>query len=155
METPEQVLLDPVRHLFPHLPDHVFHPLPAKPVDLLIGNNFFKLHPDGGQGRDCVGDLKALQSNYAAGWVLAGSHPLLKMSASSLSTAAHFIARVNRVELLPEKLPNFWEGDALGVLPERRCNRCTNCSECSDPALILSRKDQEELEELQNNTWGP
>ena len=77
MEPPEPVDLSPIRHLFPHLPDSIFIPLPKKPVDLLIGNNFFQLHPDGGQGRDAVADLKALQSGFGDGWVIAGSYLLL------------------------------------------------------------------------------
>ena len=152
MEEAEPVDLRPIRHLFPHLPDGVFLPLPKKPVDLLIGNNFFQLHPDGGQGRDAVGDLKALQSRFGDGWVIAGTHPLLKLASSSLSAATHCIAQINRCEIVPQLLPSFWEGDSLGVLPPKRCNRCMKCSTCTDPALIHSRKDQEELEELQKNT---
>ena len=153
MEPPEPVDLGTVRHLFPHLPDSIFLPLPKKLVDLLIGNNFFKLHPDGGQGRDCVGDLKALQSRYGDGWVIAGSHPLLQPAAASLTSAAMSIVRINKCEIVPENLPGFWEGDTLGVLPPKKCKRCIGCSNCSDPALIHSRRDQEELEELQKNTW--
>jgi hypothetical protein len=153
METPEPVDLSPIRHLFPHLPSSVFLPLPKKPVDLLIGNNFFKLHPDGGQGRDAAGDLKVLQSRYGDGWVIAGSHPLLKPTAASLTAAALSIVKINKCEIVPEHLPGFWEGDTLGVLPPKRCKRCIGCSNCSDPALIHSRRDQEELEELQKNTW--
>ena len=109
-------------------------------MDLLIGNNFFQLHPDGGQGRDAVGDLRALQSRYGAGWVIAGSHPLLKTTSSLYTAAAQYIVQIHRCEIVPELLPGFWEGDALGVLPQR-CNRCLKCSTCTDPALIHSRKE--------------
>ena len=152
MDPPEPVNLTPIRHLFPHLPDSVFIPLPRKPVDLLIGNNFFQLHPDGGQGRNAVGDIKVLDSSFGSGWVIAGTHPLLEQVPVQLSTAAHCIAKINRCEVVPELLPGFWEGDSLGVLPPKRCNKCMNCSQCTDPALIHSRKEQEELDELQKNT---
>ena len=49
MEPPDPVDIKAVRHLFPHLPNAVFSPLPKKPIDLLIGNNFLQIHPDGGQ----------------------------------------------------------------------------------------------------------
>ena len=152
MEPPDPVDIKAVRHLFPHLPDAVFSPLPKKPIDLLIGNNFLQIHPDGGQGQDAVGDLKALHSRFGTGWVIAGSHPLLKLATSSLCSVAHCIAKVNKCEIVPESLPGFWEGDALGVLPPKRCNRCMTCSSCTDPALIHSRKEQDELEELEKNT---
>ena len=153
MEPPDPVDLGPVKHLFPHLPSAVFVPLARKPVDILVGNNFFQLHPDGGQGRDSCGDLKALQSKYGAGWIIAGSHPLLNVSASQLSSAGSCIVKVNRCSIVPESLPSFWDCDALGVQPPKRCDRCKGCKNCSDPALIHSRKEEEELEILKQNTW--
>ena len=152
MEPPDPTDLSLIRHLFPHLPASVFAPPEQKPVDLLIGNNFLGLHPDGGQGRDAVGDLRALQSKFGLGWVIAGTHPLLKSCSSPLTVAAHCIARVNKCQVAPQLLPSFWESDSLGVLPPKKCNKCLSCSNCSDPALILSRKDQEELDELKKNT---
>ena len=107
-------------------------------MDLLIGNNFFQLHTDGGQGRDAVGDLRALQSWViagSAGWVIAGSHPLLKTSSSLYTAAAQYIAQIHRCEIVPELLPGFWEGDALGVLPPKRCNMCLKCSTCRGKVL--------------------
>ena len=152
METPEPVSMVPIRHLFPHVPEDVFTPLVKKPVDLLIGNNFFHLHPDGGQGRDAAGDLKALHSQFGLGWVIAGSHSLLKPVASPLTLAAHCIAKVNKCVVAPHLSPSFWEGDTLGVVAPKRCSKCLSCNQCSDPALIHSRKEQEELDELIKNT---
>ena len=103
MEPPDPVDLGPVKHLFPHLPSTVFAPLARKPVDILVGNNFFQLHPGGGHGRDSCGDLKALQSKYGAGWIIAGSHPLLKVSASQLSSAESCIVKVNRCSIFSTK----------------------------------------------------
>ena len=37
----------------------------------------------------------------------------------------------------------------MGVLPPKRCGRCVRCRQCLDPALIFSRKEQEELEMLE------
>ena len=152
METPDPLDMAALRHLFPHLPESVFAPLTKKPVDLLIGNNFFHLHPDGGQGRDAVGDMKALHSQFGFGWIIAGSHPLLKPAPTPLSLSAHCIAKVNKCEISPHLSPSFWEGDNLGVEAPKKCNRCLSCSQCSDPALIHSRREQDELDELKKNT---
>ena len=36
-------------------------------------------------------------------------------------------------------------------MPQKRCSLCLSCSVCKDDALIHSRKEQDELEMLQNN----
>ena len=113
MDNPDPVDLSPVRKLFPHLPREVFLPLDDKPVDLLIGTNFFQLHPDGGQGRDASGDLKALQSNFGHGWVIGGTHPSIKTCPAVLTKEAFNIARVNKLSVAPDDIASFWEGRCL------------------------------------------
>ena len=152
MDSPDAVNLDSIRGLFPHIPGEIFTTLPKKPVDILIGNNFFQLHPDGGRGINAVGDLKILRSKFGSGFVVAGSHPRLKISSSSMNVASLNIAQINKCEIIPTSMPNFWEADSLGVLPPKRCSRCLGCSNCSDSALIHSRRDQEELDLLKENT---
>ena len=151
MEPPDHVDLSSVQHLFPHLPSSVFQPRSQKSPDILLGNNFLGLHPSGGQGRDAVGDLRAYQSDFGDGWVLAGTHPDLKPGRCSLTSSAYNLARVFKCEIVPELLPSFWEGECMGVLPPKRCGRCLRCTECTDPALIRSRKDQEELDILEKS----
>ena len=151
MESPDPLDLSSVRSLFPHIPKEVFAPSSKKPVDILMGNNFLGLHPDGGIGRDAVGDMRAYQSQFGLGWVLAGTHPDIKPGRSMLSVNAVNLARIFKCEVVPELLPSFWEGECLGVLPPKRCGKCLRCSQCSDPGLIHSRKEQEELEMLENS----
>ena len=151
MQPPEPLDVSVVRPLFPHVPAKVFAKQRRKPVDILMGNNFLGIHPEGGLGRDCNGDLKVYQSQFGSGWVLAGTHPSLKPSSVQLSTAACSLARVFKCEVIPENLPSFWEGECMGVLPPKRCGKCLRCSECSDTGIMRSRKDQEELEMLQKN----
>ena len=150
MEPPEPIDLSSVRNLFPHLPGEIFLPSPKKPVDILVGNNFLQEHPSGGNGRDSVGDMRAYQSWYGSGWVLAGSHPSLIPGKSVLSTSAHHLARIYKCDIAPQLLPSFWEADCLGVLPAKRCGKCLRCLQCSDLGLVHSRKDQEELEMIKN-----
>ena len=151
MNPPELIDLTPVRHLFPHLPDSAFVSLPKKPVDMLIGNNFLGIIPSDGAARDIVGDLRAHHSQFGDGWVLAGTHPALKSDKFALSSSAHNLARIFKCEVVPDALPNFLEGECLGVLPPSRCGKCSRCTECTDPALIRSRKDQDELDILKKS----
>ena len=148
MEPSDAMDLSAIRSLFPHVPEEVFVRNQSKPVDILMGNNFLGLHPDGGQGRDCVGDMKVYQSQFGNGWVLAGTHPDIRPSSSQLTSAASNLARIFKCEVVPELLPSFWEGDCLGVLPPKRCGKCLRCTECSDQGLVHSRKEQDELEML-------
>ena len=148
MEPPDEIDLTQIKHLFPHLPSQAFSSIKSKSVDILIGNNFLGEHPNGGQGRDAIGDLRAYQSHYGSGYVFAGTHPALSKNNSKLLSSAIQLARVHKCEVAPELLPSFWEGECLGVLPPKRCGKCLRCSDCSDQGLIHSRKDQEELDML-------
>ena len=150
MENSDSVDLFRVRGLFPHVPDQVFVENRTGSVDILIGNNVLGLHPNGGRGRDAVGDLVAFQSEFGSGWVIAGTHPLLQDHSPKLSPYVVNLARVMKCEIIPHSLPSFWEGDNLGVVPPKRCGKCIRCTECSDPALIHSREKQDELETLEN-----
>ena len=163
MEPPEPVDMHVVRHLFPHVHAGVFDSLSKKRIDMLVGLNFFSLHPDGGQGINCVGNLKMLHSKFSKGWLLGGSHPDLLTTSSNLTSSALTVARVCRVEVKPvfgiqsdvnfkpQYSMDFWQADGLGVLPPKRCCRCMKCSDCNDAALIHSRKEQDELELCQKS----
>ena len=150
MEDPDPIDMTSLRHLFPSVPEEAFAPRVKKPVDILVGNNFLGLHPSGGQGQYCVGDIRAYESKFGCGWVLAGTHPSIRAVCSYLSPSAVQLARTYKCEISPELRPSFWEGDCLGVLPPKRCGKCLRCK-CSDPSLIHSRKDQDELEMLQRS----
>ena len=56
--------LSNIRSSFPHVPEDAFKKQDERPVDILIGMNFFGLHPGGGTGKDKVGNLKALKSDF-------------------------------------------------------------------------------------------
>ena len=110
MEDPDPIDMSPLMHLFPNVPDEAFVPRVKKPVDILIGNNFLGLHPSGGQGQYCEGDIRAYESKFGCGWVLAGTHPSMRAVCSYLSPLAVQLARTYKCEISPELRPSFWEG---------------------------------------------
>ena len=113
IEPEDPVDMTPVRHLFPHIPDEVFKPLLKKRIDILIGLNFNGLHPSGGEGENCVGNLKMLSTIFGStGWIMGGSHPLLKCSplkfsssVARLRVAQLAVSPILSVQELPEFLP--------------------------------------------------
>ena len=97
----EPVDLSAVRNLFPHVPSDAFALLPKRRIDILIGINFNGLHPSGGLGVDAVDNLKALRSRFGCGWIIGGSHKLLKSSPLRFSPQAA-VARSARVTVVPK-----------------------------------------------------
>ena len=137
--------LSPVRSLFPHIPDGIFEPLDEKPLDILVGMNFFGLHPSGGLGKNMSGNLKALKSDFSKGWVIGGSHPLLRPSKIKLTEEALAMTIISRVEINPFTPKDFWEMDNLGVQPPKKCGRCKSCKLCSEENTIISCQEEEEF----------
>ena len=150
MDAPEPVDLSSIRSLFPHVPANIFEALAKKEIDVLIGLNYFSLHPSGGQGRNCVDNLRVLHSRFSKGWLVGGSHPDLKAT-KVLPKSALSLVQAYRVDVRPELKLNFWDGENLGVLPAKRCGRCLHCSDCQDSSLIHSLKEQEELNMLEKS----
>ena len=75
----------------------------------LIGNNFLSLHPSGGQGRDAVGELRAYESMFGQGWVLAGSHPDIKPGRHQLTISSLNLVKVEQCEKVPKFQPSLWD----------------------------------------------
>ena len=174
----DPVDLQPVRSLFPHVPDQAFVPLPKKRIDILMGLNFNTLFPSGGTGVDTVGNLKALRSMFGTGWVLGGCHESLKPNPLKLTSHAA-TARVAKVSVVPdfhvvdmdyslnELAPkfckfhvdptftsDFWESDCMGVLPPRKYPKCRQCAlkgDCSEGHLLHTLKEQAELQLISDN----
>ena len=145
--------LSNIRSSFPHVPEDAFKKQDERPVDILIGMNFFGLHPGGGTGKDKVGNLKALKSDFGCGWVIGGSDPRLKPSKVQLSAQALAMTTVCKVEMKPFEAKDFFELETLGVLPPKRCNRCTNCKSCTEEGTILSCKEEEEFRMINDNVF--
>ena len=143
--------LSGVRSLFPHVPPAAFDSLDEKPLDILVGLNFFGLHPGGGDGKNKVGNLKALQNDFGHGWVIGGSHPNLKPVKIQLTEKALAMVTISKVEINPFIQKDFWELENLGVEPPKRCGKCKSCKLCSDDGLILSCQEEEEFKMIDDS----
>ena len=181
IEADEPVDPSPIRKLFPHIPEAVFQQLQKKRIDILIGLNFNNLFPTGGEGKDCVGNLKVLRTKFGpTGYLLGGTHHDLKPPLPQFSAAAVEM-RAARVEIVPEYNINclddeisdklkevkaarvqiekeltveHWESDNLGVEPPRRCRKCLQCAErgdCSDKHIVHTLKEELELKLIEDN----
>ena len=185
-----------VRHLFPQLPDCAFPYVPERRIDVLLGLNYYGLHPRG--DHQIVENLAAERSLFSpSGWCIGGSHPLLEIKSvpqlttsanllrvallqfypsnvsvnDSLSVANEFLEKISvasvsienskifsqecskicSVRIDPMLTTEFWDADNLGVEPPRRCLRCRQClqkGECSENHILLSLKDQAELDAI-------
>ena len=180
IEADEPVDPYPVRRLFPHVPEAVFKKLQKKRIDLLIGLNFNNLFPTGGEGKNCVGNLKVLRTKFGdTGFILGGTHPCLRPPSPKFSVTAAEI-RTARVEISPdvtvtpisdqvkevmevraarvgierELTVEHWESDNLGVEPPRRCRKCLQCADrgdCSEKHISHSIKEDLELKLIEDN----
>ena len=167
----------PVRHLFPHIPESVFQQLGKRRLDILVGLNFFSLFPSGGEGRDAVGNLRVLKTNFGkSSYILAGSHEDLAVSGFIFPKEAEEFRvarcsvivenindkieekrndiRISKLKVEKEMETGFWETDQLGVEPPRRCASCRKCAEkgeCSEEHLLHSYQETLEYEILEKN----
>ena len=137
--------LTEIRSTFPHVPEEAFVSLKEKKLDILIGLNFLSLHPSGGEGVNCVGNLCAMKSQFGCGWLIGGSDPRLKSSQVKLTAQALALVSVARVEVRPYEQKDLFEMDNLGILPAKRCNKCKNCKLCTDENLFMSCQEEEEF----------
>ena len=92
-----------VRHLFPSLPDNAFPFVPEKRIDILLGLNFYGLHPRG--DHQVVENLAAERSLFSqSGWCVGGSHPLLEISSSPQFTSSASLLRVAQIQFHPSSV---------------------------------------------------
>ena len=129
----------------------MFESLDEKPIDILMGLNFLGLHPEGGKGKDKVGNLRALTNEFSHGWVIGGSHPKLRPLKAKRNFQVSLMANINKIEIIPPVYKDFLELENLGVEPPKRCQKCKNCKFCSEEGLLLSCQEEEELKMINEN----
>ena len=152
----DPVDLRKVRHLFPNLPESAFRFVPERRIDILLGLNFFGLHPRGDP--QMVENLVAERSLFnPSGWCIGGSHPLLNIKSTPQLTHTANVLKIAQIQFFPNPdclaisdssvvakvslenqrfaavrsdpmlNPEFWDNDNLGVEPPRRCQKCRQC----------------------------
>ena len=92
-----------VRHLFPDLPDNAFPYIPEKRIDILLGLNFYGLHPRG--DHQVVENLAAERSLLSSsGWCIGGSHPLLEINSVAKLTSSANLLKVAGLHFHPSSV---------------------------------------------------
>ena len=123
---------------------------PRRKVDLLVGMNKIKLHP---QLSDTNDDLALFTSLFGTGKVLGGQHASIQ-GADKTNAFAKLVAyggmRNIRVES-PIQCIDFFTAESLGVSAPRTCNNCNNCEQCRFAVSELSKIERKELGIIKNN----
>ena len=149
---PEEPDLGPIRHLLKGLPDEVVQ-RPQGKVDILLGLGSSSLH---GRTRQEWGNLRLLESRFGCGWVIRGSHELLKFPTIAMQPAMSVAAQaMSQAVDVPPSLYNvfhiasaltpgaeFSELNELGTSPAPVCGRCAGCEDCTFRRKRLSPDDQ-------------
>ena len=143
--------LSNLKHLFPGVPNKVFH-TPTGPADILIGSNYRSLQPHSSKE---VGHLRMVLTKFGAGQILTGTDPrigegghsqtyLAKVMKSAVSAPPPGV----KVLYMAIKLPSFFEAEELGVAPQPHCEACAKklkgCGDCSYRGQALT-KDQQDV----------
>ena len=144
---------------------------PQGQVDLILGVHEAAIFPVHKARRE---NLQLLQSCFGTGFLLAGTHPCLKLIGQSAGAAPmHFrskgsvsvakvkknsrrSAKVNLVHaesgcLLAKAESEFFEAEELGLSQPARCGSCKDCSKCSVRARQMSRREQAELAVIESS----
>ena len=149
---PEEPDLAPIRHLLKGLPDEVVQ-RPQGKVDILLGLGSSSLH---GRTRQEWGNLRLMESRFGCGWVIRGSHKLLKFPTIAMKPAMSVAAQaMSQAVEIPPSLYNvfhiasaltpgdeFSELNELGTSPAPVCRRCVGCKDCTFRRKRLSPEDQ-------------
>ena len=135
-------------------PNHDVGPLVREsgPVDLLIGTDYFGLHPKREIAK-CGDNLSIMEGDL--GKCLVGTHPKLKQD---IPLAADIPRKLNGVYACKGNVachpafnpPNFIQGEDLATEVNPKCGGC-KCGRCPIPGHTLSFKEEQELGEIRDN----
>ena len=121
-----------------------------KPVDLLIGSDYLRLHPKPTQES---GNLILYKSRFGTGKLIAGNHELVT-SSNNVSSFVKIVAKSNirNVKVFREqKGVDFFTAESFGVSVPPKCNRCMRCKDCKFLAQRLSRIERKQYNIMLNN----
>ena len=155
---PGKIDISDAYQLFPHISAKALD-RPTGEVGMLIGQNHVALLPTGGEGVNCCGNLRVMNTKFGSGVVLGGSHPSFTAEGVHYTEEARKICYARRVRgrqmnfLRKEPYPAFLEAEELATEIPRRCDRCAGCTKCSYESQELNKKEQEELRLLRENIF--
>ena len=152
--------------IFPHVPKGALT-RPSKPVGILLGQDQADLLAHGGDGPNRVGKLRAMNIDFASGWVLGGTHEHVVKDEFELTASAHLMRtakfvnhKLNHISRAPRPPightccsmnHDFLEGEAIAINLPKRCKKCSNCPSCTFQDNQKTIKEQHELELLKAN----
>ena len=121
-------------------------------MNLLIGNPNIGLQPKCGTGsgcQDCLGNLCCYTSRFSYGHVLIGS---LKDQHGVNANNVSSIRQIALCKIFPALKGAFFQGEAIGASPVKRCSSCKNhlknCRFCSEDRAPLTAVQEEEYKSL-------
>ena len=118
---------------------------PKGPVDILIGADYFSLHPKHEVMAD--GDLSIMRGEL--GVCVQGSHPLLQEDPMQ-NEYDNFHARTSISRQLAKNISDFILCDQLGTEITPKCGSC-RCGHCPIPGHTYSFNEEQELEMIKRN----
>ena len=127
---------------------HVKRPMCA--VDLLIGMNYVKLHPDKVK---TVGNLALYKSSFGTGKILGGQHETISGS-KTLNAFARIVASSGIRNVRASRSIDFFTAEGFGVSVPPKCKSCKKlqgCKECKFLTYGISRIEQREHQVIQEN----
>ena len=152
------------KKLFPQIRDISEVERPEGEIDLLIGIQHAGLFPRcADQDRDVSGNLRLLTSRFGTGKVLDGQHDLIKGRPMLQSRESHALSR-SEISVVKTTVPRkvshrvarvftFAECEEMGVGQPRRCGACATCQKCSEVKQHISRKEEKELQLIQEGMY--
>ena len=144
--------LSPIEGLLDGLPREILD-RPQGRVDILLGLGISSLH---GRTRQEWGNLRLLESKFGCGWVIRGSHKLLRFPSTALPPTLPVAAQAMSHATVrpPEQYQvfhiasslqpglNFSELNELGTTPAPICGQCVGCKDCTFRRKRRSPDDQ-------------
>ena len=118
---PDVIDVEEVYRYFPHIVKGSLD-RPDGEVGILIGQNYAGLLPSGGSGRNCMDNLRVMDSKFGSGFVLGGRHPNLKPRGISYTEEALKLCHAKFVKNFVggQQVKSYKNKEILRVLRSRR-----------------------------------
>ena len=101
--------------------------------------------------------MSVLKSLFGCVWVLGGHPPQVSSFGGTVISPAAISHKISKISIAPNPTytPEFWEAEAMGVMPPLRCDSCKGCMQsgpCSERHFQNTVQKQAELDLIQSKT---